>query len=99
VSNDQNPERFDADTSPAEETQEAVQISGAHLEPEEMAALTAVIQQLQAGAAPASDERTARERHRTAGPRGVDRTLDRRQRLGLWARPGAGQWRRAAGQD
>lgn len=99
MSTEQNPERFDADTSAAEETQEAVQISGAHLEPEEMAALTAVIQQLQAGAPPAEEERGPRERHRPSDPRGVDRTLDRRQRLGLWARPGAGQWRRAAGQD
>lgn len=95
----QNPHRFDADTSPAEETQEAVEISGAHLEPEEMAALAAVLQQLQAGAPPAEGERGTRERHRPAGPRGVDRTLERRRRLGLWARPGEGQWRRAAGQD
>ena len=99
MSTEQNPERFDADTTAAEETVEAVQISGAHLEPEEMAALTAVIQQLQAGAPPVENERGGRERHRPSGPRGVDRTLDRRQRLGLWARPGSGQWRRAAGQD
>ncbi|SJN35593.1 hypothetical protein FM125_10740 [Micrococcus lylae] len=97
MSTEQNPERFDADTTAAEETQEAVQISGAHLEPEEMAALTAVIHQLQAGTPPVESERGGREQHRPSGPRGVDRTLDRRQRLGLWARPGSGQWRRGEG--
>ncbi|MBB4734657.1 hypothetical protein HDA30_000165 [Micrococcus cohnii] len=78
------------------EVEEQLRISGAQLEPEEMAALTALLAQL-----PNTDEQAAaaspRERVSPRGPRGIDRTLERRRRLGLWARPGAGQWRDAAG--
>lgn len=56
------------------------------LEAEEIAALTAVLQAVLCARA-ATDQ--------DAQP---DRTLLRRQQLGLWARPGEGQWRQAAGQ-
>jgi hypothetical protein len=60
------------------------------LDAEETAALAAVIQ---AAAVQAEDAH-----HEGAGGAGRDRTLERRRRLGLWARPGADSWRRAAGQ-
>ncbi|MDO5633325.1 MAG: acyl-CoA carboxylase epsilon subunit [Micrococcus sp.] len=78
---------------------EQLQVSGATLEPEEMAALTAVLAQMQVAAAEAPEEPAPRPGRSGPGPRGVDRTLDRRQRLGLWARPGRGQWRNAAGPN
>ncbi|NUL43940.1 acyl-CoA carboxylase subunit epsilon [Cellulosimicrobium funkei] len=61
-----------------------------NLDAEETAALTAVIQAVAAQA----------EHHRRegAGRTDRDRTLDRRRRLGLWARPGSGSWKHAAGQ-
>ncbi|MEW1981850.1 acyl-CoA carboxylase subunit epsilon [Citricoccus sp. NPDC079358] len=61
-----------------------------NLDAEETAALTAVIHAVAAQA----------EQHRRegAGRTDRDRTLDRRRRLGLWARPGSGSWKHAAGQ-
>ncbi|MFC4371830.1 acyl-CoA carboxylase subunit epsilon [Citricoccus nitrophenolicus] len=60
------------------------------LDAEETAALTAVLQAVAVQA----------EQHRreAAGRRDPDRTLDRRRRLGLWARPGSDSWKHAAGQ-
>ncbi|HEY4614452.1 MAG TPA: acyl-CoA carboxylase subunit epsilon [Citricoccus sp.] len=81
-------------TSPAEDTatgtEPAVVIRGS-LDAEETAALTAVLQAVAVQA----------ERHRreAAGRDEHDRTLERRRRLGLWARPGAGSWRQAAGMS
>lgn len=59
------------------------------LDAEETAALTAVLQAVAVQA----------EQHRRedAGRRDPDRTLDRRRRLGLWARPGSDSWKHAAG--
>ncbi|HRO30447.1 acyl-CoA carboxylase subunit epsilon [Citricoccus sp.] len=59
------------------------------LDAEETAALTAVLQALAVQAGDAGNGGT--------GPDGTDRTLDRRRRLGLWARPGSDSWRHAAG--
>lgn len=68
----------------------ALQVEGSNLEPEEMAALAAVFNHLQGPDAAAPD---------VINPvRRPDRTLMRRDELGLWARPGADQWRRAAGR-
>lgn len=69
-----------------------LQLSGVELDPEEMAALTAVL--AHARAAEAEAARLAAE---AADPRPLDRTLLRRGDLGLWARPGRGQWRRGTG--
>jgi hypothetical protein len=60
------------------------------LDAEETAALAAVFQ---AVAVQAEDHR-----HEGDGRLRPDRTLDRRRRLGLWARPGSGSWQHAAGQ-
>lgn len=84
----------------AEEEQLAVHMQGCELEPEEMAALAAALTQLQAqcgGALPAAGAPHGAGAGR--GPRAArpDRTLSRRADLGLWARPGADQWRRAEG--
>lgn len=61
-----------------------------NLDAEETAALAAVLQAMAVQA----------EAHRreNAGRTDRDRTLDRRRRLGLWARPGADSWKHAAGQ-
>jgi hypothetical protein len=66
----------------------AVVIRGT-LDAEETAALTAVLQAVAAQAGRPGSE--------TAGGDGHDRTLDRRRRLGLWARPGSDSWKHAAG--
>ena len=71
-----------------------VDVQGAQLEPEEMAALTAVLAQLRAQEVQAAAQRPGRRGPRSARP---DRTLLRRGDLGLWARPGRDQWRRSAG--
>ncbi|MFB1427523.1 hypothetical protein ACEUE7_04365 [Micrococcus endophyticus] len=73
-------------------TADPLQLSGVELDPEEIAALTAVL--AHARAAEAEAARAAAE---AADPRPLDRTLRRRGDLGLWARPGRGQWRRGAG--
>ncbi|MCK6096214.1 hypothetical protein KZX06_07415 [Micrococcus sp. EYE_162] len=54
-----------------------------------MAALTAVLAHLRAEEAQAVQARPR--------PPRLDRTLRRRDDLGLWARPGKDQWRRSAG--
>ncbi|MGD6978320.1 acyl-CoA carboxylase epsilon subunit [Citricoccus sp. CH26A] len=76
----------DTDTDTGEEP--TVVIRGT-LDAEETAALTAVLQALAAQAGDRGNGDT--------GPDGTDRTLDRRRRLGLWARPGSDSWRHAAG--
>jgi hypothetical protein len=77
-------------SAPGTGAEPAVVIRGS-LDVEETAALTAVLQALAAQA----------ERHRSeaAGRADHDRTLDRRRRLGLWARPGSGSWKHAAGAN
>lgn len=75
-----------------QEENEAVRLDGAQLEPEETAALTAVLAQMRAQGGAAVPE-TGRQ-GRMPRP---DRTLVRRGDLGLWARPGRGQWRQGAG--
>lgn len=77
--------------APGDEENEAaaLEMQGAQLEPEEMAALAAVLAQLRA-----QDAARAAQPPSRAVP---DRTLHRRRDLGLWSRPGAGQWRRSAG--
>ncbi|MBE1515491.1 acyl-CoA carboxylase subunit epsilon [Nesterenkonia halotolerans] len=64
-------------------------VSGATLADEELAAVTAVLGTL-AAAAEESDNGAG-----SAGP--TDRTLQRRRRLGLWGRPGPDSWKHAAG--
>jgi ribosomal protein S15P/S13E len=78
----------DHGTGPDAGAEPAVVIRGT-LDAEETAALTAVLQAVAAQA----------EQHRreAAGRDGLDRTLDRRRRLGLWARPGSDSWKHAAG--
>lgn len=66
-----------------------LEISGARLDEDELAALTAMIGQL------ASAEPVAGDGAGTPGP--WDRTLQRRRRLGLWGRPGPDSWQHAAG--
>jgi hypothetical protein len=66
----------------------AVVIRGT-LDAEETAALTAVLQAVAAQAELPGKEAVGRDGH--------DRTLDRRRRLGLWARPGSDSWKQAAG--
>lgn len=61
-----------------------------NLDAEETAALAAVLQAMAAQA--------EHHRHENTGRTDRDRTLDRRRRLGLWARPGADSWKHAAGQ-
>jgi len=73
----------------AADAPEAVRLSGAELDPEEMAALTAVLAHLRARQAGAVQARPR--------PPRLDRTLRRRDDLGLWARPGEDQWRRGIG--
>lgn len=75
-----------------QEEPDPVRLDGAQLEPEEMAALTAVLAQMRAQGGAAVPE-TGRQ-GRMPRP---DRTLVRRGDLGLWARPGRDQWRRAGG--
>ncbi|MCV7531789.1 hypothetical protein [Micrococcus luteus] len=84
------PDENDASTqaTPAD----PLQLSGPELEPEEMAALAAVLE-----AAAAARAEAARLAAEAADPRPLDRTLRRRGDLGLWARPGRGQWRQGAG--
>ncbi|MEO9248339.1 acyl-CoA carboxylase subunit epsilon [Citricoccus nitrophenolicus] len=60
------------------------------LDAEETAALTAVLH--------AMSVQAEQHRRENAGRTDRDRTLDRRRRLGLWARPGSGSWKHAAGQ-
>ncbi|GAA1146337.1 acyl-CoA carboxylase epsilon subunit [Nesterenkonia lutea] len=64
-------------------------LRGAGLADEELAAVTALLGTLSASAE-AEDSGAG-----TAGP--ADRTLQRRRRLGLWGRPGADSWKHAAG--
>ena len=85
------PEQAPRPDGEQEET-EAVRLDGAQLEPEEMAALTAVLAQMRAQG---GTEVPQAGRH--GRMRRPDRTLLRRGDLGLWARPGQDQWRRAAG--
>lgn len=61
------------------------------LDAEETAALAAVLQ-----AAVAAQDEQRRETGMVRKDR--DRTLDRRRRLGLWARPGSDSWKHAAGR-
>lgn len=70
----------------AAEAAYALSIKG-NLTPEETAALTAIVQAavVEAQEASSGDSST------------VDRTLDRRRRLGLWDRPGSGSWKNSAG--
>lgn len=77
-----------APAHPGPEAEPVVVIRG-NLDAEETAALTAVLQALAVQA----------EHHRreAAGRDDPDRTLDRRRRLGLWARPGSDSWRHSAG--
>ncbi|CAM3921226.1 hypothetical protein E4A47_04105 [Micrococcus flavus] len=75
-----------------QEENDPVRLDGAQLEPEEMAALTAVLAQMRAQGATAVPQAGRHGRMRRP-----DRTLLRRGDLGLWARPGQDQWRRAAG--
>ena len=72
---------------------EPMRLTGSSLEPEEMAALTAVLAQMRAqgGAAVPQAGRSRRLRR-------PDRRRVRRRDLGRWARPGEAQWRRAAGR-
>ncbi|QCU78599.1 hypothetical protein E7744_10870 [Citricoccus sp. SGAir0253] len=80
----------DAD-APDRPGKEPVLVVRGSLDAEETAALTAV---LQAAAV------QAEHHHRQgAGRRDPDRTLERRRRLGLWARPGSDSWRHAAGHS
>lgn len=73
------------------ETQDPLlSVKGAQLSPEELAAVTSLLAKLASSEAPGNDGGAG-----TAGP--ADRTLQRRRRLGLWGRPGAGSWRHAAG--
>lgn len=75
-----------------QEEPDPVRLDGAQLEPEEMAALTAVLAQMRAQGATAVPQAGRQGRLRRP-----DRTLLRRGDLGLWARPGEGEWRRAGG--
>ena len=75
-----------------QEENEAVRLDGAQLEPEEMAALTAILAQMRAQG---GTEVPQTGRH--GRMRRPDRTLLRRGDLGLWARPGEDQWRRTGG--
>ena len=75
-----------------QEENDPVRLDGAQLEPEEMAALTAVLAQMRAQGSTAVPQAGRHGRMRRP-----DRTLLRRGDLGLWARPGQDQWRRAAG--
>lgn len=60
------------------------------LDDEETAALAAVLQAMAV---------QAEQHHRLDNGRTArDRTLDRRRRLGLWARPGSDSWKHAAGR-
>ncbi len=74
------------------EENEGVRLDGAQLEPEEMAALTAILAQMRAQG---GTEVPQTGRH--GRMRRPDRTLLRRGDLGLWARPGQDQWRRTGG--
>lgn len=64
-------------------------VSGAALADEELAAVTAVLGTLAAAAENSNNGAGS------AGP--TDRTLQRRRRLGLWGRPGPDSWKHAAG--
>ncbi|WP_248102619.1 hypothetical protein [Micrococcus luteus] len=86
------PDGNDESTQATPASADPLQLSGPELEPEEMAALAAVLEA--AAAAQAEADRLAAE---AADPRPLDRTLRRRGDLGLWARPGRGQWRQGAG--
>ncbi|MFC7402995.1 acyl-CoA carboxylase epsilon subunit [Citricoccus sp. GCM10030269] len=70
---------------------EPVLVIKGSLDAEETAALAAVLQAVAVQA----------EHHRreSAGRHDRDRTLDRRRRLGLWARPGSDSWKHAAGRN
>ncbi|WP_223246425.1 hypothetical protein [Micrococcus luteus] len=86
------PDENDASTQATPASADPLQLSGPELEPEEMAALAAVLE-----AAAAARAEAARLATEAADPRPLDRTLRRRGDLGLWARPGRGQWRQGAG--
>ena len=86
------PDENDASTQATPTSADPLQLSGPELEPEEMAALAAVLE-----AAAAARAEAARLAAAAADPRPLDRTLRRRGDLGLWARPGRGQWRQGAG--
>ena len=86
------PDENDESTQATPASADPLQLSGPELEPEEMAALAAVLEATAAARAEAA--RLAAE---AADPRPLDRTLRRRGDLGLWARPGRGQWRQGAG--
>lgn len=86
------PDENDASTQATPASADPLQLSGPELEPEEMAALVAVLE-----AAAAARAEAARLAAAAADPRPLDRTLRRRGDLGLWARPGRGQWRQGAG--
>lgn len=86
------PDENDASTQATPPSADPLQLSGPELEPEEMAALAAVLE-----AAAAARAEAARLAAAAADPRPLDRTLRRRGDLGLWARPGRGQWRQGAG--
>ncbi|MGM7669355.1 acyl-CoA carboxylase subunit epsilon [Microbacterium sp. A93] len=60
------------------------------LDAEETAALAAVLQAMAVQA--------EQHHHEENGSTDRDRTLDRRRRLGLWARPGSDSWKHAAGR-
>ena len=86
------PDENDESTQATPPSADPLQLSGPELEPEEMAALAAVLE-----AAAAARAEAARLAAAAADPRPLDRTLRRRGDLGLWARPGRGQWRQGAG--
>ena len=77
------PDENDESTQATPAPADPLQLSGPELEPEEMAA--------------AARAEAARLDAEAADPRPLDRTLRRRGDLGLWARPGRGQWRQGAG--
>ncbi|PLA47379.1 hypothetical protein CYJ93_02895 [Micrococcus luteus] len=86
------PDENDESTQATPASADPLQLSGPELEPEEMAALAAVLE-----AAVAARAEAARLAAEAGDPRPLDRTLRRRGDLGLWARPGRGQWRQGAG--
>ena len=86
------PDENDASTQATPASADPLQLNGPELEPEEMAARAAVLE-----AAAAARAEAARLAAEAADPRPLDRTLRRRGDLGLWARPGRGQWRQGAG--
>ena len=86
------PDENDASTQATPASADPLQLNGPELEPEEMAALAAVLE-----AAAAARAEAARLAAEAADRRPRDRTLRRRGGVGVWARPGRGQWRQGAG--